>query len=247
MTGGEGALLVVMGASGGVGASALATAVTVRAARAGTDVVLVDGCPLGGGLDVVLGAEQEGGIRWPELYRLVGSADGRALLARLPSTDGVRVLSFGRDGSEPPADVAEAVISALAAESALLVVDASPAGGTVAVAALTAAHRVLVVAGDGMSQLAALSVVSGLLASGSGRVGVEMAVCLRGPSASAGPVARLVESELRWPVISALEDDRRMVADLVHGVAPGSRESGPTVRVADEILGWVLLDRRGAA
>ncbi len=239
--------MVVVGASGGVGASALATAVAVRASRAGTDVVLVDGCSLGGGLDVVLGAEQESGIRWPDLYRLVGSADGRALLARLPSADGVRVLSFGRDGSEPATEVAEAVVAALVTECGLVVLDASAAGGTVAAAALAVADRVLVVAGDGMSQLAALSVVSGLLAAGSGRVGVEMAVCLRGPSASAGPVARVVESELRWPVLCALEDDRGLVADLVHGVAPGSRASGPMVRAADEILGWALLDRRGAA
>jgi MinD-like ATPase involved in chromosome partitioning or flagellar assembly len=241
------ALLVVVGASGGVGASSLATAVAVRASRADTEVVLLDGCPLGGGLDVVLGGEQESGVRWPDLYRLVGSADGRALLVRLPSVDGVRVLSFGRDGSEPAAEVADAVIAGLVAECAVVVVDASVAGGTVAVAALAVADRVLVVAGDGMGQLAALSVVSGLLAAGSGRVGVEMAVCLRGPSASAGPVARVVETELRWPVLCALEDDRGLVADLVHGVAPGSRASGPTVRTADEILGWVLLDRRGAA
>jgi MinD-like ATPase involved in chromosome partitioning or flagellar assembly len=240
-------LLVVVGASGGVGASVVATAVAVRAARAGTDVVLVDGCPLAGGLDVVLGAEQEDGVRWPDLYRLVGSADGRALLARLPSSDGVRVLSFGRDGSEPPAEVAAAVVPALTAECGLAVVDASAAGGTVAAAALSSADRILVVAGDGMSQLAALSVVARLLASGSGRVGVEMAVCLRGPASSAGPVARVVESELRWPVLCALADDRGVAADLVHGVPPGSRESGPVVRVADEILGWTVLGRRGAA
>jgi MinD-like ATPase involved in chromosome partitioning or flagellar assembly len=222
------ALVVVVGASGGVGASALATAVAVRGSRAGTEVVLIDGCPLGGGLDVVLGAEQERGVRWPDLSRLAGSAAGRALLARLPGADGVRVLSFGRDGSEPAAEVAAAVVAALVTECALVVVDASAAGGTVAAAALEAADRVLVVAGDGMSQLAALSVVSGLLASGSGRIGVEMAVCLRGPSASSGPVARVVESELRWPVLCSLEDDRALVADLVHGVAPGSRDGGTT-------------------
>lgn len=248
MVGGSGhTLVVVVGASGGVGASALATAVAVRAAEAAVDVALVDGCPLGGGLDVVLGAEQETGIRWPDLYRLVGSADGRALLARLPSSDGVRVLSFGRDGSEPAADVAEAVMAALVGECALVVVDVSVAGGSVAGASLSRADRVLVVAGGGMSQLSALSVVSGLLASGSGRVGVAMAVCLRGPSSSAGAVARVVESELRWPVLCALPDDRGLAADLVHGVAPGSRENGPIGRAADEILGWALLDGRGAA
>ncbi|HEU4997322.1 MAG TPA: hypothetical protein VFT68_00135, partial [Lapillicoccus sp.] len=179
--GSVGALLVTVGASGGVGASSLATAVAVRAARAGLEVVLVDGCPLGGGLDVVLGAEQERGVRWSDLSRLEGSADGPALLARLPSAEGVRVLSFGRDGAEPSAEVAGAVVAALSAESDLLVVDADASGGSAASAALAAADRVLVVAGDGMSQLSALSVVSGLLASGSGRVGVVMAVCLRGP------------------------------------------------------------------
>ncbi len=122
------------------------------------------------------------------------------------------------------------MVSALAAACALVVVDASQAGGTVAAAALEVADRVLVVAGDGMSQLSALSVVSTLLASGSGRVGVAMAVCLRGPSSNAGPVARVVESELRWPVLCALEDDRAMAADLVHGMAPGSRAIGPVVQ-----------------
>ena len=79
----------------------------------------------------------------------VGSADGRALLVRLPSVDGVRVLSFGRDGSEPAAEVADAVVAGLVAECALVVVDASAAGGTVAVAALAVADQVLIVAGTG--------------------------------------------------------------------------------------------------
>jgi septum formation inhibitor-activating ATPase MinD len=240
-------LLVVVGASGGLGASALATAVAVRAARAGLDPALVDGCPVGGGLDVVLGVEQEGGIRWPDLHRLTGAADGRALLARLPAAEGVAVLSFGRDGSEPGPEVARAVVTALRAECGLVVVDANAAGGTVAAAALEPADRVLVLAGDGMSQLSALSVVTGLLAAGSGRAGVELAVCLRGQGSTTGPVARVVEAELRWPVIAVLEDDRQLAGDLLHGLAPGTRSAGPVVRAADEVLGWVVLDRRGAA
>jgi MinD-like ATPase involved in chromosome partitioning or flagellar assembly len=240
-------LLVVVGASGGVGASVLATAVAVRAARAAVEVALVDGCPLGGGLDVVLGAEQEPGLRWADLRRLVGAADGAALLARLPSSDGVRVLSFGRDGAEPAVDVATAVVSALVGECELVVVDASSAGGSVASAALTEADRILLVTGDGMRQLSALSVVSELIASGSGRAGVAMAVCLRGRPSNAGPVARVVESELRWPVLCGLAPDRGLAADLVHGLAPGSRANGALVRAADEVLGWAVLDRRGVA
>lgn len=240
-------LLVVVGASGGLGSSALATAVAVRARQAGRETVLVDGCPVGGGLDVVLGVEQESGLRWPDLHRMVGSADGRALLARLPAAERVPVLSFGRDGSEPAAEVAEAVVSALRTECPLVVVDGSAAGGTVTAAALRTADRVLLVAGDGMSQLSALSVVAELVAAGSGRAGVAMGVCLRGPVATSGPVARVVESELRWPVVGVIGDDRLLPADLAHGIPPGARGSGPVVRAADEVLGWTLLDRRGVA
>lgn len=243
----SGQLLVVVGASGGLGSSALSAAVAVRAARAGRHPVLVDGCPVGGGLDVVLGLEQEPGVRWPDLHRLVGSADGPALLARLPAAEGVTVLSFGRDGSEPAPAVAEAVVSALRAERPLVVVDGCAAGGAVTAAALGTADRILLVAGEGMSQLSALSVVSQLIAGGSGRVGVEMAVCLRGRHSTTGPVARVVESELRWPVIGVLSDDPQLAGDLAHGVPPGARGSGPAVRAADEILGWALLDRRGVA
>jgi septum formation inhibitor-activating ATPase MinD len=57
----QGTLLVVVGASGGVGASTLAAAIAVRAAAADASVALVDGCPWGGGLDVVLGADRRAG------------------------------------------------------------------------------------------------------------------------------------------------------------------------------------------
>jgi hypothetical protein len=211
------------------------------------DVALVDGCPLGGGLDVVLGAEQEPGLRWSDLHRLVGSADGAALLARLPSGDGVRVLSFGRDAAQPDVEVARAVVTALVEQCELVVVDASAAGGSVASAALSGADRILVVAGNEMRQLSALSVVSELLASGCGGAGVAMAVCLRGHVSSAGSVARVVESELRWPVLCGLGDDRGLAADLVRGLAPGSRANGALVRAADEVLSWAVLDRRGVA
>jgi hypothetical protein len=74
-----------------------------------------------------------------------------------------------------------------------------------------------------------------------------MAVCLRGASTTAGPVARVVETELRWPVLCALEDDRGLVGDLVRGVPPGARGHGAMARAADVVLGWTVLDRRGAA
>ena len=63
----KGSVLAVVGGRGGAGASVLAAAVAVRAAADGDPVLLVDCDPLGGGLDLVLGAEDAAGPRWPEL------------------------------------------------------------------------------------------------------------------------------------------------------------------------------------
>lgn len=239
-------MVAVLGASGGVGASVLAVAVAVRGRRAGRDVVLVDGCPLGGGLDVTLGAEQQDGIRWPDLGGLVGSADGRALVARLPQVDGVPVLSFDRVGDEPSQEVVSAILSALAGEGALVVVDVAVRAGIVAEAGLAAASHVVVLAGDGMRQLAALSVVVPRLRQGTA-ASTELAVCLRTRHSTAAPVARVVESELQLPVLFTVDDDTGVRADLVHGIAPGSRGRGAVVRAADDVLGWAVLDGREVA
>jgi secretion/DNA translocation related CpaE-like protein len=245
-----GAVLAVVGASGGVGASVLAVAVAVRARRAGVDVVLVDADPWGGGLDVTVGAEQEPGIRWAELAGLVGHADGRALLARLPSGDGVPVLSFDRVEAHPAGDVAAAVLAGLAGVCELVVVDVPglPAPASAGDAALDAADQVLFVAAEGMRQVAALSVVAAHVRErGGAQVVTEVAVCLRGRSRQLGPLARVVESQLGLPVICTLADDPGAAADLVHGIAPGARDGGAVVVAADAVLGWAVLPRRDVA
>lgn len=241
-------MLAVVGASGGVGASALAAAVAVRAHRAGVDVVLVDADPLGGGLDVTLGAEQQPGIRWPDLGGLVGAADGRALLARLPAAAEVPVLSFDRVEAHPSREVAAAVLTALAAECQLVVVDVGLGRGPVTEVALDAAAQVVVVATDGFSQLAALSVATAhIRGRDTGRVVPETAVCLRGRHASHGPLSRLVEAEMGVPVSFTLAEDAGVRADIVHGIPPGSRGGGAMVATADEVLGWAVLMRRDVA
>ncbi|MEP6629173.1 MAG: hypothetical protein ABJA89_01825 [Lapillicoccus sp.] len=236
----------MVGASGGVGASLLAAAVAVRAHRAGVSAVLVDAAPLGGGLDVTLGVEQDAGIRWPDLGGLVGAADGRALLSRLPSAAGLPVLSFDRVEAHPQPDVAAAVFDALVAERELVVVDLALMGGPVAEAGLDAATQVVLVSGTDLRDLAALSVTADHVRARSVTAVVpELAVCLRGRTRSLADVARLVESETGLPVAFTLDDDPRVGAHLVHGVAPGSRGGGGLVETADEVLGWAVLPGRG--
>ncbi|QDY78125.1 septum site-determining protein Ssd [Streptomyces qinzhouensis] len=111
---GQQALTVgVLGGRGGAGASTLAGALAVSAAGAGVRTLLVDGDPLGGGLDVLLGGERSEGLRWPDFIGTRGRLAGGALEESLPELHGLRVLSWdrGADTTVPP----EAVRSVLAA------------------------------------------------------------------------------------------------------------------------------------
>lgn len=107
----------VVGACGGVGASTLAAAVAVTGAREGLLAVLVDGRHAGAGIDVLLGIEEEPGLRWADLQDARGEVDPVRLLDLLPRWSGVHVLSTDRARSlahpdEVEGDVLRAVVSA---------------------------------------------------------------------------------------------------------------------------------------
>src|SRR5699024_11548525 len=85
----------VVAGCGDAGASVLACAL---AGRAGADhsTVLVDADPLGGGLDLVLGAEQVPGPRWTDLSASRGQLRPSTLADALPRHDVLVLLSWGR-------------------------------------------------------------------------------------------------------------------------------------------------------
>ncbi|PFG35158.1 septum site-determining protein Ssd [Sanguibacter antarcticus] len=114
----------VIGARGGTGASVLAAAIARVAAAGGAQTALVDADLTGGGLDVLLGIEDEGGLRWPDLHAARGEVGGDELAALLPAWRGARVLSADRRRPEglvgdAPADV----VRALARAHEVVVVD----------------------------------------------------------------------------------------------------------------------------
>ncbi len=124
----RGVVVAVIGARGGAGASTVAAAVAQGAARLEVRTTLVDLDRWGGGLDVVLGIEDEPGLRWPDLSEARGAVDGVTLLARLPRWGQVAVVSAGRPGRplvEPaiPQAAVSDVCSALQACSDLVVLD----------------------------------------------------------------------------------------------------------------------------
>ncbi|MFJ6748251.1 septum site-determining protein Ssd [Streptomyces sp. NPDC091266] len=114
----------VIGGRGGAGASTLAAALAVTAARTGRPTMLIDGDPLGGGLDVLLGGEKEKGLRWPAFCESRGRVASGALEESLPRLHSLRVLSWDR-GTEfaipPPA--MRAVMAAARRRDGVVVVD----------------------------------------------------------------------------------------------------------------------------
>jgi secretion/DNA translocation related CpaE-like protein len=109
----EASLVAVVGGAGGAGASCLAAGVAFEASRRGHRVLLVDGDPVSGGLDVLLGIEHVSGLRWPDLGTRDGPMTARALIDALPEVDGVWVLSCDRDGTANDAPVARVLAAAM--------------------------------------------------------------------------------------------------------------------------------------
>lgn len=111
-----GKVLAVLGARGGAGASVFSAAVSLTALRAGDNSLLIDCDPRGGGLDVVLGAEAEEGLRWPDMQlsagRVAASSLHMALPARRRGNAQLTLLSGARKGEGPAPDAVAAVIEA---------------------------------------------------------------------------------------------------------------------------------------
>lgn len=205
----------VVGGSGGVGASTLAAAVARVAAdqlaSRGGGVALVDVDPLGGGIDLLLGAEHTGGWRWPRL----NTADGQLgdLRPHLPVIDGVSVVAMARG---PAADLAReplaAVVAALRVWHDLVVLDAGRSLAPAAREALRLASRQLVVVGPGVRGAAAArqTVLT---------YGLERAELLVRGGVGGLPL-NVVADAVGAPVLARLPQDPRLVTAADRGEPP---------------------------
>lgn len=105
-----GELVAVIGGTGGAGASTLAVAMALSAAREGRRPVLLGTDPWDGGIDVTLGAEDVPGPRWPDLAEISGRLPSTAIEEGLPYAHGVRFLCAAR---RRPGPVAVAALTAV--------------------------------------------------------------------------------------------------------------------------------------
>jgi len=113
----------VMGARGGVGASCLAASLAAESART-RPTALVDLDLGGGGLDVLLGIENDGGLRWPDLGAARGQVAADDVVPLLPTWERASVLSADHRRPGPPSpEVVVDVLGGLRGDAAPVVLD----------------------------------------------------------------------------------------------------------------------------
>jgi secretion/DNA translocation related CpaE-like protein len=232
-----GAVLAVVGGRGGAGASVFAAAVAVTAVRDGARVLLVDCDPLGGGLDLVLGAEDLGGLRWPGIGVGGGRVPATALHAALPAPAVARrgagelgVLSCDRSAHVPSPAAVRSVIDAGRRAGETVVCDLPRYPTDAAVAALAAADLTVLVVPADVRSCAAGARVAALLAEHGGRA----RLVVRGP-APGGVDADEVARALGLPLLAAMRPEPGLARALERGSAP-ARPRGPLAGAAREVL-----------
>ncbi|MGD3106549.1 septum site-determining protein Ssd [Streptomyces sp. YGL11-2] len=229
----------VIGGRGGAGASTLAGALAVTAARTGERTLLVDGDPLGGGIDVLLGGEKEKGLRWPAFAESRGRVAGGALAESLPRMHSLRVLSWDR-GAEvaiPPAAM-RAVLAAARRRGGAVVVDLPRRVDETAAEALAQVDLgLLLVPAELRAVAAARRVADGVrMVLRDVRVVACGAPGLQyGGGLPAAEVARL----MRLPLAGELPWEDGVVEDLARGAVPGADARGPLARFCAGFWGRV--------
>jgi secretion/DNA translocation related CpaE-like protein len=244
----SGRVLAVVGGRGGAGASVLAAAVAVSAAANGEPAMLVDCDPLGGGLDLLLGAEDAQGVRWPDLSLSEGRVPAASLRAALPTPEvfgsrggGLTVLSCDRAGAGPRPGAVTSVLDAGRRAGETVVCDVPRYPTEAALAALDAADLAVLVVPAEVRACAAAARVLGVLK----QRGTPVALLVRGP-APGGLTPRDVASALGLPLLHAMRAQPGLSSALDKGAAPG-RQRGPLADAAREVLAELTRRAPGAS
>jgi secretion/DNA translocation related CpaE-like protein len=225
-------VVAVLPGCGGAGASTLAVALAVTAARGGGSPVLIDADPLGGGLDLALGLDEIEGLRWPDVPAGPGRWPPGLVSTGLPEIGGLRVLAGARDEPVPlrPAAVAAAV-DAAAREGDLVVLDLSRSIGEAEAALLPRCRQTLLVAVAEVRGAAAAAQVAGVAARLTPRL--RLLVRSRAPH---GPSADDVAEVLELPLTARIAADERLAASMERGEALAMAGRGPVSQVCRELL-----------
>jgi secretion/DNA translocation related CpaE-like protein len=235
--------VAVLGGRGGAGASTLACALAVTAAREGMRAVLIDGDPLGGGLDVLLGGEAAAGLRWPDLAGSRGRVNAVELERSLPRLHALSALSWDRgDALTIPPEAMRTVLGAARRRGGVVVLDLPRRIDDSAGEALDQTDLGLLVIPAELRAMAA----SGRVAAAARMRLADLRAVVRGPAPSGMDGAEIARG-LRLPLAGELAAEPGLVADLERGRPPGLRARGPLGRFCSAFLTEALAGSGSAA
>lgn len=234
---GSSALTVgVVGGRGGCGASTLSCALAVNAARRGERAMLIDGDPLGGGLDILLGGESATGLRWPAFVESRGRVGAGELRDSLPALHELRVLSWDRgDSVVVPPQAMRSVLGAARRKGGVVVVDLPRQVDEAVAEALVQIDLCLLVVPAELRAIAAARRVASRMT----MLLRDVRVVVRGPYAaglSAPEVARLLDA----PFAGELPVEEGLLDSVARGVPPGAVTEGALARFCGEFWSRAL-------
>lgn len=231
-----GLVVATLGGRGGAGATTLSVALAHAGVRRALRTMLVDADPLGGGVDLVLGAEELTGLRWPDLAGTRGRLPATAVDEALPRAGGISVLSWDRGDPAPlPVEAVEAVLDAGRRACDLVVVDLARTLDDVAREVLAAATCALLVVPAEVRATAA----AGRVAAQAALLCRDLRLVVRGPSP--GDVTGTdVQRALGLPLAGTLRAEPQLDAFLEEGRSPGRRARWPLGTFCDGLLRELL-------
>lgn len=212
----RGDTLCVLGGRGGAGASTLAVVLALTAMRMRRRALLIDGDPLGGGIDLALGSEECSGARWSDFVGTRGRVSGGALRGALPTVDELFVLSWERDDTQAiPAEAMRSVLAAAQRGSDLVVVDVPRRLDDAAEEALArCTSALLLVPAEVRATVAAARV-----AATASRYAADLRVVVRGPAPSGLP-ADVVAQSLGLPLAGTVRTENGLAQAMDRGEPP---------------------------
>jgi secretion/DNA translocation related CpaE-like protein len=214
-----GRVLGVVGGCGGAGSSTLAAALALTAGES-RPTILIDADPLGGGLDVMLGAENRAGLRWPDLPEAPGRLDPEAFRVAACLVGGISVVPQGRGGEVPSPAAALAILDVARRAYDLVVIDLPRRSDDASALLAAAADQLAVIVPATVRAVAAAAALLPALAHPTTVAGVVV----RDPGGGRLP-ARDVSAGLGLPLVATLRSDPAVEAAALRGEVPRRRGS----------------------
>lgn len=240
---GDGVLLTVVPGSGGAGASTLAAGLAFVAAQRRLKPLLLDADPLGGGLDLLVGAERAEGWRWPRLATAQGHIG--ELKGQLPLVDGFDLLSMARGSDLEPywgAEPMKAVLASALRSYDLTVADLPRELSPPVREVLRRSTSTLLVVSATLRGVAAAQRMRVQL----GEACTDLQLVVRRPR-SGGIEPALVADGLDLPCLASVVEDPRLKICVERGEPPGRSARSQLASSCRQILAAVVGEGRRVA